>query len=241
MAKLKFYGDFEDLKAYVLKSGLHGEWSEASGHKKFLARTREIIHFYDNGTVIAQGVNSEKTTSLLEALCSGAVTPPKPDAREQKESPKIFIVHGHDEAARNELELILRRLNLSPYILQSNSGAGRTIVEALEDEITKESAFGIVLLTPDDVGYAQSDGSTSAKPRARQNVILELGMVMAALSRSRTVILKKKGDLELPSDNDGILRLEFERRVQEQVAGLVQRLRDAGIDADPSLIADASR
>ena len=44
------------------------------------------------------------------------------------------------------------------------------------------SSFRIVLLTPDDVGYSKSDGDAQAKPRARQNVILEMGMLLASLT-----------------------------------------------------------
>ncbi|MDQ1898931.1 nucleotide-binding protein [Paracoccus sp. WLY502] len=150
-------------------------------------------------------------------------------------------MHGHDEAARNELELILRRLNLLPFILQNSSSGSKTLIEALEARIINDAAFGIVLVTPDDVGYSIRDGEAGAKARARQNVVLEMGMVMAALSRSRMVIIKKRGDVELPSDTDGIVRLEYQTRVQEQVPGLVQHLMDAGIAVDPALIADAAR
>ncbi|GAA5110267.1 hypothetical protein GCM10023261_13840 [Bartonella jaculi] len=84
-------------------------------------------------------------------------------------------MHGHDHSALEQLQLILLKLNLKPYILQNTSGNGLTIIEALEKEIctpTRSTKFGIVLLTPDDFGYAKSKGETAAKPRARQNVIL---------------------------------------------------------------------
>lgn len=64
---------------------------------------------------------------------------------------------------------------------------------------------------------------------------------MAALGREKMVIIKKKGEIELPSDTDGILRLEYAGRVQEQVAGLVQKMQDAGIQVDNALIASASK
>src|SRR5690606_22259487 len=121
---------------------------------------------------------------------------------------KIFIVHGHDTQALEQLELILRRLGLDPFILQNNDGGGNTIIEALEQQIYQEAAFGIVLMTPDDYGYAKTKGDEATQPRARQNVILEMGMVLASLGRERMAILKK-GALEHPSDVDGVLRLDF--------------------------------
>ena len=57
-------------------------------------------------------------------------------------------------------------------MLANTSGNGMTIIEALEEEIVKDSddkcKFGIVLLTPDDIGYSKKDGEKGAEPRARQ-------------------------------------------------------------------------
>jgi predicted nucleotide-binding protein len=94
-------------------------------------------------------------------------------------------------------------------------------------------------LTPDDYGYAKSAGETEKQPRARQNVILEMGMVMAALGRNKMVILKK-GALEMPSDAAGILYIEFNDHVREIVPKLAQRLQGAGFNIDPKKIAAAS-
>ena len=37
----------------------------------------------------------------------------------------IFVVHGRDHEARDQLELILRRLGLAPYVLQVTGGRWR--------------------------------------------------------------------------------------------------------------------
>jgi predicted nucleotide-binding protein len=51
----------------------------------------------------------------------------------------------------------------------------------------------VVLLTPDDVG-ALNDGKQEIKPRARQNVIFELGFFIGKLGRQNVCALfKKKG------------------------------------------------
>lgn len=115
----------------------------------------------------------------------------------------------------------------------------KTIIEALEQNIYRDAAFGIILLTPDDFGYSKAAGETEKQPRARQNVILEMGMVMAALGRHKMVILKK-GALEIPSDAAGILYIEFNDHVREIVPKLAQRLQGAGFQIDPRRIAEAS-
>jgi predicted nucleotide-binding protein len=78
-----------------------------------------------------------------------------------------------------------------------------------------QSSFGIVLLTPDDVGYAKKDGDAAAKPRARQNVILEMGMLLASLTRQRVAILQQ-GFIEHPSDVADIIYIPFNNHVKKR-------------------------
>ena len=132
---------------------------------------------------------------------------------------------------------MLRRLGLEPFILQNADGGGNTIIEVLELNIYKEAAFGVALLTPDDYGYSKTETEADRKPRTRQNVILEMGMVMASLGRGRMAILQK-GILERPSDTDGILRIEFNDQLREIVPKLVQRLQAAGFHTAINILLD---
>src|ERR1041384_8339396 len=88
---------------------------------------------------------------------------------------KVFIVYGHDIECREQLELLLRRMKLEPVILQNLPISGDTIIEKLEANIDVRYAF--VLLTPDDEGFPTGQPKEK-KLRARQNVILELGMFL---------------------------------------------------------------
>ena len=133
-------------------------------------------------------------------------------------------------------------MDLDPFVLGNTAGSGLTIIESLENEILspkKGKRFGIVLLTPDDVGYKQEDGPDNAEPRARQNVVMEMGMLIAAFGRPRVAILKK-GHVEVPSDASGIIYLSFNSHVKETAAKLCQRLREAGFELSPDAIAKAS-
>jgi predicted nucleotide-binding protein len=153
----------------------------------------------------------------------------------------IFVVHGRDETSREQLELILMRLGLQPFVLQVTGGGGDTLIEALERMIGKsaQSSFGIVLVTPDDIGYClKTETSADAKPRARQNVIMEMGMLLASLTRKRCAILQK-GYVDLPSNMGGIITLPFNEHVREAVPKLVQRLQEAGFKLDPGAIGRA--
>lgn len=140
------------------------------------------------------------------------------------------------------MELVIHKLGLDPYVLQNSGGGGLTIIEALEEEIgthDKAAKFGIVLLTPDDIGYAKAAGEKEAQPRARQNVVLEMGMLISAVGRKNVAILKKQ-HLEIPSDAQGILYIPFNDHVKEVVPKLVDRLRAAGFDLNPEAITRAS-
>jgi predicted nucleotide-binding protein len=144
--------------------------------------------------------------------------------------------------AREQLELVLHRLRLDPFMLANTGGGSLTIIEALEREIgpsPRSAKFGIVLLTPDDMGYAKAQGPERAEPRARQNVVLETGMLIAALGRPNVAILKK-GHIEIPSDAQGIIYIPFNEHVREAVPRLVDRLRAVGFELDPECITRAS-
>lgn len=232
-----FNGTLEDLKAAVAATGIDGAWEDKPNKCwKYTTRERAGLNWSETkGTVWFDGPAESRAafSAAVEAVLGVA---PKAD-----ENRTIFVVHGHDVEAREQLELILHRLGLKPFVLQNTDGGGLTIIEKLEQMIGKNAAssFGIVLLTPDDVGYAKADGDAQAKPRARQNVILEMGMLLASLTRERVAILQK-GYMEHPSDVAGIIYIGFKDHVKEAVPKLVGRLQAVGIQLDAAKIAEAS-
>ena len=126
------------------------------------------------------------------------------DLEAEEERPignRVFIVHGHDEAAKEAVARFVSRLRLDPIILHEQPNAGRTIIEKLEGHLDVD--FAVVLLTPDDIGTLATKPDET-RPRARQNVVLELGLFLGALGRNRVCALHK-GNVELPSDYDGVI------------------------------------
>ena len=243
----KFSGSLDELKDRVQACGAEGEWGEiANGHQFRCKDDAKLNWFPKTGTLQFQG-NSDASNKLKAALENAThaprqAAPRSPGPSLPIEKPKVFVVHGHDTTAREQLELILHRLGLEPFVLANTGGGGLTIIEALEQEIVKphiRARFGIVLLTPDDMGYAQKDGELHRQPRARQNVVLEMGMVLAALGRPNVAILKK-GHIETPSDAQGVIYLPFNDHVRETVPKLVDRLRNAGFTLEPDAITKAA-
>jgi predicted nucleotide-binding protein len=238
-----FHGSLDELKELVAGLGEAGEWQgKPNNIWRFQCRDRAGLNWSESkGTLWFDGPTDAKGRFehlIATALLGGQ--PPKPPANGGNEK-TIFVVHGHDTAAREQLELVLHKLRLEPFVLQNTDGGGGTILERLEQMIGKkaQSAFGIVLLTPDDLGYAKRDGEGEAKPRARQNVILELGMLLASLTRERVAILSK-GYVEHPSDMAGLIYIGFNDHVKETVPKLASRLQAAGIPLDAQAIAHAS-
>lgn len=244
MSNNKFRGTYQELQDKVLLTGINGEWRELSnGHKQYKAETEAILNWWESSKTIQFQGNKIEAPKFEAAFWGAELTAGnRPVAANQSvsdERTKIFIVHGHDNVALEQLELVLRRLGLDPFILQNNDGESRTLIEALEKRIYEQAAFGIVLMTPDDYGYPKNKTNDERQPRARQNVILEMGMVMASLGRDKMVILKK-GNLELPSDVNGVIYLEFNEHVKEVAVRLANRMRGAGINISENLITQAA-
>lgn len=117
----------------------------------------------------------------------------------------VFVVHGHDKARRDEVELLLHKLELTPIILQDKPSKGNTMIEKFEEH-ADEIGFAIALFTADDKGRANNERKYN--PRARQNVIFELGYFYARLERRNTAVLLDSA-IEIPSDIQGIVRIQF--------------------------------
>jgi len=110
------------------------------------------------------------------------------------------------------------------------------VIEKLERYLGEHGgvAYACVLLTPDDEGHLVGHAEEK-KYRARQNVVLELGMVLARLGRARVAILHKQS-VELPSDIAGLIYIAFQERVEEVKANLFKELQSAGYKPNPAAL-----
>ena len=108
------------------------------------------------------------------------------------------------------------------------ASSGSTIIEKLE-EYTSQVNFGIVLATPDDVGRAKSDSEQKLRSRVRQNVVLELGMLLSSKGRDKVaILLKEEPDFERPSDIDGLIYIPFKDSVEEAKVSLAKEMERHG-------------
>jgi predicted nucleotide-binding protein len=176
-----------------------------------------IVNVFDTGNFNVQGRCQPELKAALGASVSkpNAVREATPTSIQRTALSKVFVVYGHDETARNHLEAMLRRWNLEPLILDQLPSEGQTIIEKLE-KYTADVKFAVILATPDDEGYKAGREDEKAY-RARQNVVLELGMMLSRLGRSRVaILLKQQANMERPSDIQGLIYIPFKDDLQKE-------------------------
>lgn len=184
----------------------------------------EIVNIFDTGKFNAQGKNAVSVKQMLEDAPATATSTAHPRT--------VFVVYGHDNMARTQLDAMLRRWEIEPLILDQLPSEGQTLIEKLEN-YTQKAEYAIVLATPDDEGYAV--GKPSEKQlRARQNVVLELGMMLALLGRQKVAILiKDQATMERPSDISGLIYIPFKDNVEDGKTLLYKELCEAGFAINP--------
>jgi predicted nucleotide-binding protein len=213
----ELYNDYRDRFAFAVSGSRFSEYVE-----DFQSRVNNKIN------------RLESILGRLELIPESTfVEAPKtvPQAVSVESNKKVFVVHGHDEEAKQLIARCIERLGLEAIILHEQANRGRTIIEKFEDYANV--AFAVILLTPDDVG-AGKDYVNDLKPRARQNVILELGFFLGKLGRNRVCALHK-GNLELPSDFSGVLWIPMDPNGAWQFS-LAKEMKAVGLDLDLNVL-----
>jgi len=177
-------------------------------------------------TLSEKNVTREESIAPAIIAIQGGEAPANiPDAeggRFNKE--QVFIVHGHDEHAKNDAKTHVENLGKQPIILHLQASQGRTIIEKIDHY--SNVGFAIVLYTECDIGAKRN--TLSYKWRARQNVVFEHGYLIGKLGRSRVVALVK-GDVETPNDISGVIyiRMDSDGHWKTELNG---EMRAAGYD-----------
>jgi hypothetical protein len=136
--------------------------------------------------------------------------------------PRVFIgssSEGLDIANHLQVALEANNMCVATVWHQNVFEPSDYTMESLVREAEK-SDFAVLVATADDT-VASRGGLRST---ARDNVILELGLFIGALGRTRTYIVKKAGeDLHLPSDLVGLTWLEVSDRDDDNLSAAVMR------------------
>jgi predicted nucleotide-binding protein len=160
---------------------------------------------------VEKGISQSKT--MLEGLISRLeekkldFSPPETDLS-QPAGNAVFLVHGRNDSIRETVARFLERFGLKVIILHEQADQGRTIIEKFEDH-SQDAGFAVVLLTGDDRGGTKDEVAATYQPRARQNVIFELGFFIGKLKRRKVAALYEEG-VEIPSDYQGVLFIKMD-------------------------------
>lgn len=136
----------------------------------------------------------------------------------------VFIIHGHNEAKWRELKGILESdFGLIAIELSEQPNQGLTIIEKFE-KYAKTCAYAFAIFTPDDI--VENNGKKYFQ--SRPNVIFELGWFYAKLGRHKVCILDQSSEKsEIFSDLQGVLRITFNKNVQEAYRDVKNELKSA--------------
>jgi len=166
------------------------------------------VYMSDNDQRMKWDTDTQKTINLIDTIIEELKLFPtnistKSNALADKkiDCSKVFIVHGHDDGAKNEVARFIEKLGLEAIIVHEQTSSGDTIIE----KVVKYSdvGFGVVLYTACDIGAVKSEPE-NLKPRARQNVVFEHGFLMGKIGRENVVALVK-GNIEIPNDISGVV------------------------------------
>lgn len=115
----------------------------------------------------------------------------------------ILLIHGHDHVGLSELcEMLVSQFPfVAPRVMLTEMTGALSLPEKFE-RVSRDAVGAIVLATPDDIGGLCANTDTTM-PRARQNVVLEIGWAWARLGRQRCLLLLR-GNVELPTDLSGV-------------------------------------
>lgn len=187
--------------------------------------------FYDGKDELLNLLNVIKEDVSLDIKINPSKTTTAPKSKTKKDlNSNIFIVHGHNEEMKQSVARTIEKLELKPIILHEQASKGKTIIEKFTDN--SDVLYAIVLLSADDIAYSKSSEPESAKFRARQNVIFELGYFIGKLGRERVLALHQNVEnFEIPSDYNGIVFVPYDDAGKWQFE-LVKELKAIGVKVD---------
>ena len=173
---------------------------------------------------------NEYTTDITKSIfkeCKGLLQKATSKPKISMDKSKVFIVHGHDNAAKLEAARFVENLGFKAIILHEQTNSGQTIIEKIE--ANTNVGFGIVLYTPCDLGRSQEE-KDQLKPRARQNVVFEHGYLMGKIGRKNVCALVK-GDIEKPTDIAGVVYISMDEGGGWKLA-VAKEMKSSGYDVD---------
>ena len=189
-------------------------------------------HFYDP-EISGESLLHNMRVLLNKMISYQAVNyPPVQRVEVKKEakkmSNKVFIVHGHDNEAIQEMARTLEKADFEAIVLREQPDGGLTIIEKIEQY--SDVDFAVVLYTQCDLGRTKGVPAEQERYRARQNVVFEHGYLIGKLGRDH-VCAVVKGDVETPGDISGVVYVPMDEHGAWKMR-LARNMQDIGLPVD---------
>lgn len=160
------------------------------------------IKIQNERPIFAMKVNKSKEVILVQGnryeMHENEIV--KVEERKEMDYTKVFIVHGRDNEAKQEVARFIEKLGLEAIILHEQVSRSHTIIEKIEEY--SNVGYAVVIYTPCDEGRLK--GEKEFNSRARQNVVFEHGFLMGKIGRKNVCALVK-GNIETPNDISGVV------------------------------------
>jgi predicted nucleotide-binding protein len=152
----------------------------------------------------------------------------------------VFVVHGRNDRARKQVKKFLRALGLKPHTWKDAepwTGKGSPNTMDILRAAFDHAYAVVVILTPDEQALLLREYVSRRKPeealpryQARGNVFFEAGMALG-LQEARTILVRM-GDCAMPSDMDGLSRVELDDTIAKRKQ-FKKRLEGIGCRGEP--------
>ena len=161
--------------------------------------------------------------------------------KQGSDAKSVFVVHGRNTAARDEVFKFLRSLGLEPLEWSDAlklTGEGAPYIGQVLDHAFEKAQAVLVLMTPDEVAYlwkayAEGDQDPECAPnfQSRPNVLFEAGMALGC-NPERTILVEF-GSIRPFSDIAGRHVIHLNETIESRKE-IRNRLETAGCDVDTS-------
>lgn len=140
--------DAENSRSKVMKRRVRLLGGDS--HKVFVNKKPFVLTDEDAQLEVKKMVNLRKAGLIVIDPLTNFFEGNMNDAIHVTNNRKVFVVHGHDNEAKETVARFLAKLDLDPIILHEKESEGRTVIEKFEHH--SDVGYAVVLVTPDDVG-----------------------------------------------------------------------------------------
>ncbi|MCU7804984.1 MAG: nucleotide-binding protein [Candidatus Thiodiazotropha sp. (ex Lucinoma borealis)] len=127
---------------------------------------------------------------------------------------RVFISHGRANDWNEVQSFIEKDLDIPTLELAQEPNRGRTVLQKLEEE-SSNCSYAVIVMTGDDE-------DTEGNPRARENVMHEIGYFQCRYGLSAVCLLHEEGT-SIPSNIHGLVYIPFPKGYVSATFGTLMR------------------